>query len=146
MVTIVAILISSTSLILSAFMTFRTLLKDRFATDVSCLGYDFSSSELRKDYRRYLFYFLIDNLSSIPLSVSYIQVHMADDSFTTFTLTKRFMKQHFIPPGLDNPYDFLLRNFQLTSQVILLRWFLQHLKTLIATKSNLMNYQELLSK
>lgn len=103
--------ISMLALLISVWQWVRTLLKERFAIKIKCTGYQLITSEQIEKYRNYTFGFIVDNLSSVPVSISRISFLSDDNAWTSFRLTKRFMKEHFIPPGLDNPYRFFTSDF-----------------------------------
>ena len=106
-----ALIIAILALILSVWQWIRTLWKERFSINIKCNGYQLITSEEKKNYRNYTFSFMVDNLSSVPTSLSYISFFSTRNRWERFCLTKRFMKEHFIPPGLNNPYRFFTSDF-----------------------------------
>lgn len=108
---IVSTVIGSLALFLSLASWIRTLIKERFKIQVSCQGYQITKSDYLENYSEYVFAFIFDNLSSVPLSVSSISVEMTDGTLKTFDLTRRFIKEHFIPPGTERTYEFFSTDF-----------------------------------
>lgn len=108
---IVSTVIGSLALILSLASWIRVLLKERFKIQVSCQGYQITKSELLENYSDYVFAFIFDNLSSVPLSISSISVEMTDGTMKTFNLTKRFLKEHSIPYDIERSYSFFSTDF-----------------------------------
>lgn len=108
---IAAIIISILALLLSVWQWIRNLRKERFSINVKCIGYQLLISEEKENYRNYTFGFIVDNLSSLPVSLSYISFLSDKNEWVRFCLTKRFMKEHFIPPGLNTPYQFFTSDF-----------------------------------
>lgn len=106
-----ALIIAILALILSAWQWIRVLKEERFSLNIKCSGYQILKSEKNETYRDYIFGFIVDNLSSLPISISYISFLSTQNKWIRFCLTKRFMKDHFIPPGLDNPYRFFTSEF-----------------------------------
>lgn len=98
--------ISILALSLSIFQWIRVLWKERFAVNVTCVGYQLITSTVNESYRNYIFGFMVDNLSSTPTSLSYISFLSTQNKWVRFCLTKRFMKEHLIPPGSNDSYRF----------------------------------------
>lgn len=103
--------ISILALSLSIFQWIRVLWKERFAVNVTCVGYQLITSTVNESYRNYIFGFVVDNLSSTPTSLSYISFLSTQNKWVRFCLTKRFMKEHLIPPGANDSYRFFTTDF-----------------------------------
>lgn len=106
-----ALIISIFALTISIWQWVRTLWNERFAIKVKSTGYQLLTSESNSAYRSYIVGFIVDNLSSLPVSISYISFKSDKNEWVQFRLTKRFMKEHYIPPGLDKPYRFFTTDF-----------------------------------
>jgi len=59
----------------------------------------------------YNFGLMLNNLSSSPISINNVSVLRTDGSFQRCVLTRRFLKEHYIPPGLNRPYQFFTADF-----------------------------------
>lgn len=105
------LIIAVAALLISAFQWIGGLFSQRFHISVSCTGYSIGLAEEIKDYRNNTFGFIVNNHSSLPISINSIQVLTVSRKYKCFDLTRRFMKEHFIPPGLNNPYQFFTSDF-----------------------------------
>lgn len=83
----------------------------RYNLKISNTGYSLIQSEFNSSYRQYVFGFFVENLSSNPVNIMYISALCKGGSYIRCTLTHRFLKEHFIPPGLDRPYQFFTSDF-----------------------------------
>lgn len=111
MIDVIALIVAVIALILSLVQWVSGLYSQRFRISVSCIGYSISDSELIPNFRQNIFGFVVCNHSSLPISINRIDVQTVSGEFKSFNLTRRFLKEHYIPPGLDNPYQFFTTDF-----------------------------------
>lgn len=83
----------------------------RYNLKISNTGYSIIKSEFNSSYREYIFGFFVENLSSNPVNIMYISALCKGGAYVRCTLTHRILKEHFIPPGLERPYQFFTSDF-----------------------------------
>lgn len=111
MLDLFALIVAIIALALSLVQWISGLYSQRFQISVSCIGYSILTSELIPKFRRNTFGFVVCNHSSLPISINRIDIQTVSGKFESFNLTRRFLKEHYIPPGLDNPYQFYTTDF-----------------------------------
>lgn len=111
MISIISIILSVLSFTLSVLQWIFVLRKQSFNISVSCTGYSVSTSELISNYRDYTFGFIVNNHSSLPISINSVCVRTESGKYKMFDLTKRFLKEHFIPPGTERTYQLFSSEF-----------------------------------
>lgn len=102
-------LIAIISFFLSIGQLFYGIWKRRYHLKLTNTGY--MQIEVNKKPKTYVFGFFIENHSSNPLNVLYLSALCHDGTYCRCTLTHRFLKEHFMPPGLDRPYQFFTTDF-----------------------------------
>ena len=108
---IINAVIACIALFLSLSQWIYSLWKSRYHFLITNTGYYLVKAEANPKYRSYTFGFFVENLSSNPLNILYFSVLLTNGRYERCLLTHRFLKEHFIPPGLDNPYRFFSNDF-----------------------------------
>lgn len=106
----VTFIIAVLAFALSVLQWIFTLYKERFHISVTCTGYSIHTSTEIKDYQHNTFGFIVNNHSSLPISVNIIRVRTVSNGYKNFDLTHRFMKEHLFPLGTDT-YQFFTTDF-----------------------------------
>lgn len=108
---VITVFIAGAAFTLSVIQAIEVCYRQRFSISEVCTGYCIGESDIIPNYRNVIFGLTITNNSSLPISINAIHIRTVSNHYKSFLLTKRFLKEHFIPPGLDNPYQFFTTEF-----------------------------------